>query len=253
MPARQSYEWAHLSGWLSDGVLGLPSANAWELELFDDPPGPDCPYFEMKVREDLVMYCLFERQFQDDVWIYRFELVEVEEEPRSWTDAEDLSDEFDDSNLDDEDSLSCTVPEQLCWIPPDDRFDEGPLSNESVGRRIAVRPIPTPLVLNCDLTLTDRREFQAVFFNLAGREVTRVNLMAESELNMAYLHVVVRGFLFVKEMMQSRNQDVQILVCGCKNIVEDSTLLFDCLMQGERPGQEPPQPELTATRKRKAA
>eukprot|EP00438_Fugacium_kawagutii_P035915 Skav227988 [mRNA] locus=scaffold390:22759:23406:+ [translate_table: standard] len=196
------YEWALLPGSSADEMTPeLPRASAWASDLWLSSPGPGSPYIHMEFKDGPLVYCHFDRQLQDNVWIYKFDPFLPWEEPRGR------------------------------------------------GRRggIAVRPIPSPLVLNCDFSLANRKHFEAVCFNLAGREVARVQTDARVSLTMEQLAQIVRDVALGNGALQSRNQQVRVLMNGSENLLAKETFLFDWLMQG---GQDP---NPVTTRERKAS
>lgn len=117
--------------------------------------------------------------------------------------------------------------------------------------RFAVRPIPSPLVLNCEFSMVDCRRFEAVCFSLAGEELIRIQDAAYPNLTMQHLAQIVKDAALEQSMLKSRNQQVHVLMNGATRILANDTLLFDWL-EGAGPPKYIVQAEAPVNRKRKA-
>eukprot|EP00438_Fugacium_kawagutii_P017324 Skav229794 [mRNA] locus=scaffold567:1363:1860:+ [translate_table: standard] len=117
--------------------------------------------------------------------------------------------------------------------------------------RLAIRSIPAPLVLRCDFSLADCRHFEAICFNLAGREIARVQADARLSLTMDELAQIIKDVALEYGMLQSQNQEVRVLLNGSESVLAKETFLFDWLRHSGRSGQKAP-PDPDTIRKRKA-
>lgn len=92
--------------------------------------------------------------------------------------------------------------------------------------RLAVRPLPSPLVLNCDFSMVNCRRFEAVCFCLAGKELLRIQEAACPDLTIRQLVKIVKDDALEQNMLNSRNQPLHVSLNGAKNILANDNSLF---------------------------
>lgn len=150
-----------------------------------------------------------------------------------------------------EERLRCRIERQVSegvWLFNIWRYevpDEEGIFVESVAEdmaydAIAVRQIPTPAIFNCALSIVSDTRFLAVFTNLAGTEVQRVQPLLPAVLKMRLLCNLMSHAALGFGLLRSQNQDIIILLNGSTAPLDEDVVLWRREpLQGHQP-QAPP-------------
>ena len=136
-----------------------------------------------------------------------------------------------------EERLRCRIERQVSegiWLFNIWRYevpDEEGIFVESVAEdmaydAIAVRQIPTPAIFNCTLTIVSDARFLAVFTNLAGTEVQRVQPLLPAVLKMRLLCNLMSHAALAFGLLRSQNQDITILLNGSATPIDEDVVLW---------------------------
>lgn len=91
---------------------------------------------------------------------------------------------------------------------------------------IAVRQIPAPAIFNCTFSIVSDTRFLAVFTNLAGTEVQRVQPLLPDVLKMRVLCNIMSHAALCFGLLRSQNQDTTVLLNGSAIPLDEDVVLW---------------------------
>jgi hypothetical protein len=91
---------------------------------------------------------------------------------------------------------------------------------------VAVRQIPAPAIFNCALSIVSDARVLAVFTNLAGTEVQRVQPLLPAVLTMRTITNLMAHAALGFGLLRSQNQDVAVLLNGSATPLDDDAVLW---------------------------
>ena len=100
-------------------------------------------------------------------------------------------------------------------------------TNDFLFGRVVVREVLSCLVINCDISITENAQFEAVFTTLADTEVTRLQGEPPSLLMVRHLHDHVKETAVVTGHLRSRNQRLAVQVNDAMQELDAGTILWD--------------------------
>ena len=77
---------------------------------------------------------------------------------------------------------------------------------------IAVREVPSGLIFNCSISILEDKWFEAIFTNLAGKQVLRLLQALPPKLSMGCLIFIIKIYAQRQGLLQSQNQEVRVLL-----------------------------------------
>ena len=92
---------------------------------------------------------------------------------------------------------------------------------------LAVREVPSCLVFNCDLTILEAQYFRALFTDLSGNEVLRIEDILPRTLTMNDLICCARCQARCLGFLQSFDQEVKVLLNGVAREIWPHVVLWD--------------------------
>jgi hypothetical protein len=91
---------------------------------------------------------------------------------------------------------------------------------------VAVRQIPAPAIFTCALSIVSDARVLAVFTNLAGTEVQRVQPLLPAVLPLRTITYLIAHAALGFGLLRSQNQDVAVLLNGSATPLDDDAVLW---------------------------
>lgn len=102
-----------------------------------------------------------------------------------------------------------------------------------ISGTLAIRAVPSPLILNGDLSMVDEKNFEITCFTLAGRKALHLQKEAPISLTMRHLAQHIKDAALAEGLLASCNQEIRIFLNGAPTMLTEEVVLLDWLRQEE--------------------